>query len=197
MELSPSPAMVPAPPPVRPRSHGRRLLVATAMVAIGVPVGAAWWVDARTADLVAHLTAAGGVPVQLGGVDADLTGAVRLSGIAFGDLASAEAIEASVALDSLIAMRATSGSGEGAPATCGPGRVASEHASGIKGRVVRAVLAGPGTVELSGSERHRVEIRDDIHTGLVDAYRIEDLPGGERGQAVCDRLPIRPDPAAG
>lgn len=89
-------------PPARPRARGRRLLVVTAVVAIGLPVGAAWWVDARTADLAAHLTAAGGVPVRLGGVDADLTGAVRLSDIAFGDLASAEAIEASVALDSLI-----------------------------------------------------------------------------------------------
>lgn len=84
-------------------SRDRRILIATAVFAAGLPVGAAALVDARTAELTEHLAGAAGVPVRIGGVDADLTGAIRLSDVAFGDLISAEAIEASVALDSLLA----------------------------------------------------------------------------------------------
>src|SRR5262249_5975710 len=39
----------------------------------------------------------------IGRIDADLTGAIRLSDVALGDLVAADAIEASVALDSLLA----------------------------------------------------------------------------------------------
>ena len=74
----------------------------TAVLAVGVPVGAAALVRARTAELADHLGAAGGVPARIGSVDADLTGAIRLSEVALGDLISADAIEASVALDSLL-----------------------------------------------------------------------------------------------
>ena len=81
----------------------RRILIATAVLAAGVPVGAAVWVDAETAELTDELGVAAGVPVRIGTVDADLTGAVRLSDVAFGDLIQADAIEASVALDSLLA----------------------------------------------------------------------------------------------
>lgn len=79
-----------------------RILIATAVLAAGVPVGAALWIDARTSELTEELGAAAGVPVRIGTVDADLTGAVRLSDVAFGDLIAADAIEASVALDSLL-----------------------------------------------------------------------------------------------
>src|SRR5690606_17619442 len=46
---------------------------------------------------------AGALPVRIGSVDASLTGAIRLSDVAFGELLVAEAIEASVALESLLA----------------------------------------------------------------------------------------------
>ena len=81
------------------------LLAATAALAIAIPVGSAAYVRARTSDIVAHLGAAAGVPAAIGSVDADLTGRVRLSDVALGRLFTADAIEASVALDSLLAGR--------------------------------------------------------------------------------------------
>lgn len=85
-----------------PRTHDRWRLVATAALAVGVPLGAAAWVGARTEALAARLGVAGAVAVRIGSVDADLTGSIRLSDVAFGDLVTAEAIEASVALESLL-----------------------------------------------------------------------------------------------
>src|SRR5262245_56139487 len=81
----------------------RRLLLATALCAVGVPVSAAAWVSARTAALADRLHAAGGVAARVGAIDADLAGTLRLSGVALGELVAADAIEASVALDSLLA----------------------------------------------------------------------------------------------
>ncbi len=81
----------------------RRIALAMAACAIGVPVAAAAWVATSTDALADQLGAAGGVPVQIGTVDADLTGTIRLSDVAFGHLVSAEAVEASVALESLLA----------------------------------------------------------------------------------------------
>ena len=81
----------------------RRRLLATAILAIGVPAGAAAFVGARTHALADHLSAAAGVPARIGGVDADLTGTIRLSDVALGELVSADGIEASVALESLLA----------------------------------------------------------------------------------------------
>src|SRR3954463_8057105 len=80
----------------------RRILFVTAVCAAGVPVTAASWVSARTVALANHLGAAGGVVARIGTVDADLTGTIRLSDVALGDLVAAEAVEASVALDSLL-----------------------------------------------------------------------------------------------
>jgi hypothetical protein len=80
-------------------------LVTTAIVAIGMPVGAAAWVHARTDDVVADLTRAAGVHAEIGAIDADLTGRVRLGDVALGTLVAADAIEASVALDSLLSGR--------------------------------------------------------------------------------------------
>lgn len=85
-----------------PPRRERRILLATCACAIGIPVAAATFVSARREALAAELTAAGGVPAAIGGVDADLTGTIRLSDVAFGALVSAEAIEASVALTSLL-----------------------------------------------------------------------------------------------
>lgn len=80
----------------------RRILVATALLAVGAPAGAAYLVRDRTAALADHLSSASGVHASIGAVDADLTGTVRLSDVAFGSLVSADSIEASVALDSLL-----------------------------------------------------------------------------------------------
>ncbi|MBA3452170.1 MAG: transglycosylase domain-containing protein [Deltaproteobacteria bacterium] len=80
-----------------------RILIATAVLAAGVPLGAAQWIDARRSDLTDELGTAAGVPVRIVTVDADLTGSVRLSDVAFGELIAADSIEASVALDSLLA----------------------------------------------------------------------------------------------
>lgn len=74
----------------------------TVVLAVGVPVGAAMFVDARTQALADRLTAAGGVPARIGDVDADLTGTLRLSDVALGTLFAADRVEASVALESLL-----------------------------------------------------------------------------------------------
>ncbi|HET9624747.1 MAG TPA: hypothetical protein VFP84_25445, partial [Kofleriaceae bacterium] len=81
----------------------RRLWIATAVCAIGLPLTARAWLTARTDALAAHLAAAGGVATTIGAVDADLTGTIRLSDVAFGDLIAADAVEASVGLDSVLA----------------------------------------------------------------------------------------------
>lgn len=80
----------------------RRILVATAILAVGAPAGAIALVRDRTDALVDHLSSVSGVAASIGSIDADLTGTVRLSEVAFGSLIRADAIEASVALDSLL-----------------------------------------------------------------------------------------------
>ena len=80
----------------------RRILCATAALAIGVPIGAAAWIGARVDDLTDQLGAVAGVPARIGSVDADLTGAIRLTDVALGTLVSVDAIEASVAMSSLL-----------------------------------------------------------------------------------------------
>ena len=80
----------------------RRILCATAVLAVGVPLGAHAWIRARTDELAAHLGAAGGVPARIGSVDADLTGAIRLTDVALGRLVAVDTIEASVAMSSLL-----------------------------------------------------------------------------------------------
>jgi hypothetical protein len=86
-----------------PFSRDHRILLATALLALGAPVGASLWVGARTRTLADHLGAAGEVPARIGAIDADLTGTVRLSDVRLGDsLFAADAVEASVSLDSLL-----------------------------------------------------------------------------------------------
>ncbi|HEU0030232.1 MAG TPA: biosynthetic peptidoglycan transglycosylase [Kofleriaceae bacterium] len=79
-----------------------RCLLASALVAVGVPAGIACWLEARTDALADRLAAAAGVPATIGRVDADLSGAVRLDDVALGDLVRAESIEASVGMGSLL-----------------------------------------------------------------------------------------------
>jgi hypothetical protein len=84
-------------------SRDRAALVATAVLAIGVPVGAAAWVAHRTDELAARLSRVAGVPARIGEVDAALDGTIRLRDVALGELIAVDAIEASVSLDSLLA----------------------------------------------------------------------------------------------
>lgn len=79
-----------------------KIAAATLVLAIGVPIGAAIWVDRSTDDLATHLGAAGGVTARIGKVDADLTGTIHLRDVALGGIVAADEIEASVALDSLL-----------------------------------------------------------------------------------------------
>ena len=86
-----------------PFSRDHRILLATALLALGAPVGASLWVGARTRALADRLGTAGEVPARIGAIDADLTGTVRLSDVRLGDsLFAADAVEASVSLDSLL-----------------------------------------------------------------------------------------------
>jgi hypothetical protein len=80
----------------------RRILWATALFAVGIPVAAASWVRAKTDALADQLGTVAGVPAQIGSVDADLTGAIRLTDVTLGSLVSVDAIEASVAMSSLL-----------------------------------------------------------------------------------------------
>lgn len=80
----------------------RNVLIATAALAIGVPTAAVAWVDHRTDQLADRIGSAAGVATSIGGVDADLTGTVRLRDVALGSLVEADSIEASVALESLL-----------------------------------------------------------------------------------------------
>jgi hypothetical protein len=82
------------------RDH--RILAVTAALAIGAPVGAARWLDSHTARLAARLGAVGEVDARIGGIDADLTGTIRLTDVALGSVFAADEIEASVALESLL-----------------------------------------------------------------------------------------------
>ncbi|HEY4243559.1 MAG TPA: transglycosylase domain-containing protein [Kofleriaceae bacterium] len=81
----------------------KRLLAGTAILAIGAPVGAALWVSARRTAVEERLSAAAGERAHIGGIDAALTGTVRLTDVAIGDVLAADSIEASVGLDSLLA----------------------------------------------------------------------------------------------
>src|SRR5690606_5103243 len=83
------------------REH--KIAIATAALAPGVPARAAWRVGARTQDLADRIGTRGEVEARIGRVDADLTGTIRLSDVALGPLFAADSVEASVALDSLLA----------------------------------------------------------------------------------------------
>ena len=88
------------PSPRRRREH--RILAATAALALGVPLGSWLVIRARTDELAARVGAAGGVAARVGTIDADLTGTIRLSDVALGTLVSADAIEGSVGMRSLL-----------------------------------------------------------------------------------------------
>ncbi len=172
-----------------------RLLAATALVAIGVPAGAAAWVSARTADLAAHLGQAAGVTATIGSVDADLTGRVRLADVALGSLVAADAVEASVALDSLLDGRL----GADEIRVAGP-RVAidiSPDGDSDLARLVRR-LAKPGGVRGSGASKlRRIVVSSGslvAHVaglGDLEADDVELVPDADGVRVITGPLRVR------
>lgn len=76
----------------------------TVVAAVAAPVAAARHLRARVdGELEPALTRATGVPTRIGGVEAGLTGNLVVRDVAVGDLLTAETVEASVSLDSLLA----------------------------------------------------------------------------------------------
>jgi Transglycosylase len=96
-------AIAPSPIGRCARAAARGALAATAAVALSLPLASVALVSAQTTALADRLAARSGTPARIGGVDADLTGTIRLTDVALGHLIAAEVIEASVALDSLLA----------------------------------------------------------------------------------------------
>jgi hypothetical protein len=91
------------------RAGGRRergILWAAAALSVAVPLAADRHLDARVrGGLEPALSEALGTSVEVAGFDADLTGAVRLSGVRVGGLFAAGTIEASVGLATLLSGR--------------------------------------------------------------------------------------------
>ncbi len=79
------------------------VLAVTSVLAIAAPALAARHLRTRVHALAPKLTELTGEPSRIGDVEAGLTGTVRLTDVVIGDLLRVDAIEASVALDSLLA----------------------------------------------------------------------------------------------
>src|SRR5262245_34254724 len=86
------------------RLRAERWALFTMVVAAAAPVAAARYLRHRIDDgLEPALTRATGVPTRVGGVEAGLTGNLTVRDLAVGELLAADAVEASVSLDSLLA----------------------------------------------------------------------------------------------
>ncbi len=89
---------------MRASRRERTFLAATCAVALAVPAAAAAWLDSRVAgELAPAIGRAAGQHVAVGGVEAGLSGDLRLRDVVVGELLAADAIEAAVSLDSLLA----------------------------------------------------------------------------------------------
>jgi hypothetical protein len=122
------------------RIRERQLLGATCALALGVPLVLANVLDRQVQGrLVPALSRATGQPVALGGVEAELTGAVRLRDVVVGDLLRADAIEAAVSLDSILA-----------------GELAPDEIRVRRPRV-RARVAADGTIDWQTMVAHAAE----------------------------------------
>jgi hypothetical protein len=80
-----------------------RILMCAAAAAFAVPAVLAHYVDSKVADLESSLGDTLGSTVEIGGIEAGLTGSVRVHDIAVGGVFEADALEASVAPSSLLA----------------------------------------------------------------------------------------------
>jgi hypothetical protein len=178
-------------------SRRHRVVAATAALATGVPVGAACWIGARTQELADRLGERGGVQAQIGHVDADLTGTIRLGDVALGTLFAADSVEASVALDSLLAGHFSADEIR----VAGP-RIAVEierdgdsDLARLVRRLGRSGGATPATtpasrvrriVVTSGSLSARV-----AGIGEVTADDVELVPDGHRVRLITGKLRVR------
>jgi hypothetical protein len=180
------------------RDH--RTLAITAILAIGAPVSAAWWIASRTADLAERLGEAGGVPARIGTFDADLSGSVRLSDVAFGELVTADAIEASVGMGSLLDghLRADEIRVEG------PHVAISVDADGDSdlARLARRLRGhGPRTTSTGGTGNHvrRIVVADGTLVariaglGELTADAVELIPDAHGVRVVTGPLRLRGD----
>lgn len=178
-------------------SRRHRIVAATAALATGVPVVAACWIGARTQHLADRIGERGDIHARIGYVDADLTGTIRLGDVALGELFAADSVEASVALDSLLAGHFSADEIR----VAGP-RIAVEierdgdsnlarlvRRLGRSGRAPQA--ATPSTrvrriVVTSGSLRARV-----AGIGEVTADKVELVPDGHGVRLITGRLRVR------
>jgi hypothetical protein len=173
----------------------RNVLIATAAVAIGVPTLCFAWVDHRTEQLAAHLSQAAGVPARIGAVDADLTGTVRLSDVALGSLVSAESVEASVALESLLAGQL----GADEIRVAGPKVALEVDKSGDSdlARVVRRLAHGGRHTGTGSTRVRRIVVSSGTLTakiaGIADlsADGVELVPDAMGVRVITGRLRVR------
>jgi hypothetical protein len=177
-------------------------LAVTGVLSVGAPVAVALWVDARVDDAAAALGTATGEAVSIGGVDADLTGTVRLSDVTLGAMARADAIEASPSLASLL---------DGAPAVdelhvIAPQLVVAVDANGDSdlARVARRVAerraggshAGAGAGGGASSRVRRVIVDGGslvAHVAGVGDIRADDVelvPDGRGVRVVTGRVHV-------
>jgi hypothetical protein len=183
----------------------RLFLAATAVAAIGAPVAAATWVGGRTARLADELGAAAGVPARIGAIDADLTGTVRISDIALGELVAADRVEASVGLESLL---------DGAPnadeiRVSRPRLVAEVDAAGDSdlGALVRKLSAhrtsSPGSGPTSASRARRIVVTQGSVVarvsglGELTAEDVELVPDEAGVRVISGAVHVRGDAASG
>ncbi|HET9992108.1 MAG TPA: hypothetical protein VFQ65_26440, partial [Kofleriaceae bacterium] len=164
------------------------------MLALGVPAVAARYVATSTAALADHLGAAAGVPARIGRVDADLTARIRLSDVALGSLFAADAIEASVGLDSLLSGQL----GADEIRVAGP-RVAVEvdrTGDSDLARVVRR-LAKTGTSHTGTTRLRRIVVSSGVlvaHVpglGDVSAEDVELVPDAGGVRVITGKLRLR------
>ena len=173
-------------------SRERRILAATAALALGVPIGAAAWVGGRTDALAAHLGATGGVAARIGRVDADLTGTIRLTDVALGELFAADSIEASVALQSLLEGQL----GADEIRVAGPRAAIAIDANGDSdlSRLVRRFAHAGTTHARSGARVRRIVVSSGALTaqvaglGEVSADDVELVPDAEGVRVITGKI---------
>ena len=195
------------------RAREPLILAATGVLALAAPALAARHLDARIAALGPALSELTGEPSRIAGVEAGLTGEVRLTGVEIGDVLRIDAIEASVALDSLLAgdlaadevrlegprLRArVDGAGESNLARIlrrVAARRAGQPASRSGGRRLRRIVVTEGDLVLDVVGLGRFEARGvELHpqTGGVRV-----VTGEVRGELVAGPLAVRASFARG
>lgn len=146
-----------------------------------MPVGASLFVSARTRELADHLGRVAGVPATIGRVDVDLTARLRLSELSLGELFSAEAVEASVSLDSLLSGQF--GADEIRVATPRVAVEVDRTGDSDLARLVRRLAASSGHATTNGPRVRRIV----VSSGSLVAH----VPG--LGEISADGVELVPD----